>query len=151
MGLDLKVAKTLNIQEVAQVILENQEILSKDVYECYKAMPGVTEEILRNLMAKDINEAKGHVAPLVETAKLAKFDPEKIIVYRFGGQPYCGVYDKETETIFAERTIVGCDYASANYIDRYHRGKVDMRNNEFSNLLTNLMSRARLRVYLGKE
>jgi hypothetical protein len=151
MGLDLKVAKTLNIQEVAQVILENQEILSKDVYEGYKAMPGVTEEILRELTTKDVNEAKEHIAPLFETAKLAKFDPEKIIVYRFGGQPYCGVYDKETETIFAERTIVGCDHVSANYIDHFHRGKVDMRNNEFSNLLSNLMSRARLRVYLGKE
>jgi hypothetical protein len=145
---ELIVANTLSEEEVRRVILENQERLTKSMYE---PMSGITEEILKEKVTQDINEAQKHVHSLVETAKLAMFNPEKIVVYRLAGEPFCGVYDITTQTIYAERTVIGCDYARANEIDTYHGGGVSMYHKDFSGLLSNLMTRARLRIFLGKK
>jgi len=141
--MDLEVAETLGMEEAKRVILENQKILTKSLYE--------STPILQEKLIEDVKEAERHVAPLFQTAKLSIANPEKIVVYIFCGQPFCGVYDKKVETIFAERTITGCDYVSAKEIDEIHNGKVDMGNSNFSGLLSHLMSRARLRIYLGKK
>ena len=140
---DLKVAETFSIEDAKRVILENQKILTNSLYE--------STPILQEKLIEDVKEAERHVAPLFQTAILAMSNPEKIVVYRLAGQPFCGVYDKKAETIFVERTITGCDYVSAKELDEIHSGKVDMWHSDFSGLLSHLMSRARLRIYLGKK
>jgi hypothetical protein len=144
MGIELEVAKALTIEEASRVILENQVRLTRDMHESDQ---GISEETLKGFIERDLNEAKRHIYPLFRTAQLAIDNPEQIVVYRIAGEPFCGVYDKPDQTIYAERTILGRDYVSAQDVESFHQGKVPMYDNDFSNLLTTLMSKARLRVH----
>lgn len=145
MGIELEVAKALTVEEASRVVLVNQERLSRAMHE---SDSGIPKETLEGIIERSLNEAKRHVYPLFHTAELAMTNHEKIVVYRVAGEPFCGVYDRLNQTIYAERTVLGCDYISAQDIEMSHHGKVDMYHRDFSNLLTNLMSRARLRAHV---
>jgi len=145
---ELEVADVLTIEKVHKVILKNQEILTRFMYE---SMEGMTGTRLQKFITRDVEGAKRHVYPLFETAKLSRENPGKIVVNRIASEPYCGVFNQQDQTIFAERTVLGCDFMNATYIEQDHKGKVDMYNPDFYGLLSHLMSRARLRVCLGKK
>jgi len=142
MDVNLDVANTLTEEEARRVILENQERLSKVMYD----WPGIPKETLKSKIKRDVEQAKGHVQPLFVATKLAMNSPEQIVVYVIAGEPFCGLYDKTGRALYAERTVLGCDYVSAKDILDRHNGKVSMYHADFSGLLEHLMTGARLRV-----